>query len=125
MFRSYARVSSRFITTLHVLLAGLLCLFVCTPVVWCIPQGVVFNGVAAVLDTGSEALNHPEGVIVDNSGNVYIADTAHNQIVKVTPTGSATVLTITGLSTGLSAPESLALDDSRNLYIADTATIVS
>src|ERR1700726_1495568 len=120
MFRSYGCVSSRFITTLHVLLAGLLCLFVCTPAVWCIPPAVVFNGVAEVLDTGSTALNHPKGVVVDNSGNLYIADTAHNQIVKLTPTGSASVVAITGLSTGLSAPEGLALDDSGNLYVADT-----
>jgi sugar lactone lactonase YvrE len=120
MFRSYACVSFRFVTALHVLLAGLLCLFVCTPAVWCIPPAVVFNGVAEVLDTGSTALNHPKGVVVDNSGNLYIADTAHNQLVKLTPTGSATVVAITGLTTGLSAPEGLALDDSGNLYVADT-----
>ncbi|HEX6503546.1 MAG TPA: Ig-like domain repeat protein [Terriglobales bacterium] len=73
-----------------------------------------------VLDTGSTALNHPKGVVVDNEGNAYIADTAHNQIVKLTPAGSASALTITGLSTGLSAPQGLAIDGSGNLYIADT-----
>jgi sugar lactone lactonase YvrE len=87
---------------------------------WCIPPSVVFNGVATVLDTGSTALNHPRGVIVDNAGNIYISDTAHNQIVKETPAGSASALSITGLSTGLSGPEGLALDGSGNLYIADT-----
>ncbi|HKT89840.1 MAG TPA: hypothetical protein VJQ59_15455, partial [Candidatus Sulfotelmatobacter sp.] len=80
----------------------------------------MFNGVATVLDTGSTTLNHPKGVIVDSLGNVYIADTAHNQIVKVTPAGTASALTITGLTTGLSAPEGLALDASGNLYVADT-----
>ena len=73
-----------------------------------------------MVDTGSAALNHPKGVIVDDAGNVYIADTAHNQIVRVTPAGAATVLTITGLSTGLSTPEGLTLDDAGNLYITDT-----
>ena len=121
MLRSNGRVSSRVITRLHLLLAGCLCaLFVCAPTVWCVPPTVVFNGVAVVLDTGSTALNHPKGVIVDNAGNVYIADTAHNQIVKVTPAGNAVALSITGLSTALSAPEGLALDGSGNLYIADT-----
>ncbi|HEY6938928.1 MAG TPA: Ig-like domain repeat protein [Terriglobales bacterium] len=72
------------------------------------------------MDTGSVALNHPRGVTVDNAGNVYIADTAHSQIVKVTPAGDASALTITGLGTALSAPERLALDGSGNLYIADT-----
>jgi len=68
---------------------------------------------------GKRGSESSQGVIVDNTGNVYIADTAHNQIVKVTPAGAATVLTITGLSTGLSGPEGLALDDAGNLYIAD------
>lgn len=103
------------------LLTGSLCfLLFFAPVVWCLPPSVVFNGVASVLDTGSTTLNHPKGIVVDNAGNIYIADTAHNQIVKVTPSGSASAVIITGLVTGLSAPERLVLDDSGNLYIADT-----
>lgn len=100
MFRSYARVSALASARLAVLLAGCLCLFVCTPTLWCVPPSVVFNGVAAVVDTGSAALNHPKGVIVDSAGNVYISDSAHHQIVKVTPAGTATVLTLTGLKHG-------------------------
>ena len=119
MFRSYARVFALVSRRLPVLLAGCLCLFVCTPTLWCVPPSV-FNGVASVVDTGSAALNHPKGVIVDGAGNLYIADSAHHQIVKVTPAGTATVLVLTGLSTGLSAPEGLAIDDVGNLYIADT-----
>jgi len=72
------------------------------------------------LDTGSAALNHPQGVAVDSAGNVFIADTAHHQIVRVIPGGNASAMTITGLSTGVSGPEGLALDDAGNLYIADT-----
>lgn len=59
--------------------------------------------------------DHPRGVIVDDWGNVYIADTAHSQIVRVTRAGIAFGLVMTGLSTGLSAPEGLALDGSGNL----------
>jgi sugar lactone lactonase YvrE len=92
----------------------------CPALLWAIPPAVTFTGVAAILDTESTTLNHPKGVIVDNAGNVYIADTAHHQIVKVTPAGSASALIITGLVTGLSAPERLALDGSGNLCIADT-----
>jgi DNA-binding beta-propeller fold protein YncE len=91
--------------------------FLCTQSAWCVPPSVAFNGVAVTLDTGSAALNHPGGVIVDDGGNVYIADTAHNQIVKVTRAGVASALVITGLSTGLSAPEGLALGGSGNLHI--------
>ena len=100
--------------------AAVLLLVLCPALLWSLPATVVFNGLGSVLDTGSTALNHPKGVVLDNTGNVYIADTAHNQIVKVTPAGDATVLNITGLSTGLSVPERLALDGSGNLYIADT-----
>ncbi len=120
MFRSYARVSALLSTRLAVLLIGCLCLFLCSPTLWCIPTSVVFNGTAVVVDTGSSTLNHPKGVVVDNAGNIFIADTAHHQIVKVTPAGTATVLAITGLSTGLSTPEGLALDTAGNLYIADS-----
>ena len=98
----------------------LLFLVLCPALLWALPPAVVFNGVSSILDTGSTALNHPKGVIVDNGGKVYVADTAHNQIVKVTPAGDASALTITGLSASLSAPEGLALDGSGNLYIADT-----
>lgn len=114
MSRSYGCFPPCFITRFRFLVAGCLCLLVC------IPPSVVFNGVAAVMDTGSTPLNHPKGVIVDNAGNVYIADTAHNQIVKVTPAGNASAVVVTGLTNALSAPEGLALDDSGNLYVADT-----
>ena len=116
----YDRCSRRLITRLCLLLAGHICVLVITPTAWCVPPAVVFDGVATIVDTGSAGLNHPRGVILDNSGNLYIADTAHNQIVRVTAGGTASVLTITGLTTGLSAPEGLSLDGSGNLYIADT-----
>ena len=117
MLRSFDRVSRRYFTRLGLLLAGCF-LFGCVPALWCIPPSVVFNGVAAVLDTGSTTLNHPKGVVVDNAGNVFIADTAHSQLVKLTPAGNAGVFIITG--TSLSSPEGLALDDSGNIYVADT-----
>ena len=121
MSRLCARVSAYLITRRHLLPACILWLmFIYSGTLWCIPPSVVFNGVATVLDTGSTALNHPRGVIVDHAGNIYISDTAHNQIVKETPAGSASALSITGLSTGLSGPEGLASDGSGNLYIADT-----
>ena len=127
MLRIFGRVSPRLFSQPYFsrsdffLLVGCLCLLiVCAPTAWCVPPSVVFNGVATVLDTGTVALNHPKGLVVDNAGNIYIADTAHNQIVKVTPAGNASALIITGLGTGLSAPEGLIIDSSGNLYVADT-----
>ena len=121
MSRFSGRISARFNTRFHFLPASSLCvLFICTAMVWSLPPAVVFNGVAATLDTGTVALNHPRGVVADNAGNVYVADTAHHQIVKVTSAGDASVLNITGLSTGLNSPEGLTIDGSGNVYIADT-----
>jgi sugar lactone lactonase YvrE len=119
MFRSCGRICAGLLPRFALLLAACVCFFVGAPTLWCLPPSV-FNGVADVVDTSSVALNHPKGVILDNPGNLYIADTAHNQIVKVTPAGNASVLSITGLSTGLSTPEGLALDGAGNLYIADS-----
>src|SRR4051794_37009319 len=47
--------------------------------------------------TGSAArLNQPIGTAVDNSGNVYVADTDNYIIRKITPTGNVT--TFAGLA---------------------------
>jgi uncharacterized protein (TIGR03437 family) len=43
------------------------------------------------------SLFNPLGVAVDSQGNVYIADTAHSKILKVTPAGQATTIAGTGV----------------------------
>lgn len=114
----FGTVVARFSPRLCLLVVSLSLVWM--PSGWCLPPSVVFNGVASVLDTSTAPLNHPRGVVVDSAGDVYISDTAHNQIVKITRAGSASALTITGLITGLNAPEGLALDNSFHLYVADT-----
>jgi sugar lactone lactonase YvrE len=102
-------------------LAAVLSALLVPVVSWAGPSpGVVFNGVVTTLSTGGISLTNPAGVAVDASGNVYIADTINNQIVKVTPAGVSSVLTTTGLSPALSLPIGLAIDGSGNLYIADS-----
>lgn len=85
--------------------------------------------------TGTDALfSNPMGIIVDASGNIYVADTGNNRIRKIVIdplTGISTVTTIAGGATvgstdgaGSSArfngPQGLVLDSSGNLYVADT-----
>ena len=65
----------------------------------------------------------PQGIIVDSSGNVYVADTGNSRIVKYSANG--TFLTSWG-SYGLTAvlhfnsPKGITVDLSGNVYVADT-----
>jgi DNA-binding beta-propeller fold protein YncE len=80
-----------------------------------------FLGVVSTLSTPPYTLSQPSDITVDTAGNIYIADTSNNQIVKVNPQGVASVLTISGLNTPLKHPRAIKVDGSGNLYIADTA----
>ena len=85
----------------------------------------------------SAALNLPAGIVVDASGNVYIADTYGYRIRLVTKsTGILSTVAGTGSSGGnydtyggdggkatlarLSSPSKLALDASGNIYVSDS-----
>jgi sugar lactone lactonase YvrE len=65
----------------------------------------------------SASFNLPSDVKVDGSGNVFIADSGNNRVLKETP--SAGTYTQSTVGSGLSAPAGLAVDGSGNLYIAD------
>ncbi len=78
------------------------------------------------------ALNAPESVAVDATGNVYIADTFNHRIRRVTPQG--TITTIAGNEfaffagdggpanrASLNFPSGITLDANNNLFIADTS----
>ena len=71
------------------------------------------------------------GVAVDSSGNLFVADTGNNLVVKVSSTGVLTVVAGNGfydfsgdggraISASLGEPNDVALDDDGNLYIADS-----
>ena len=69
--------------------------------------------VSTLVSTG---LNNPQGVAVDASGNVYIADTANNQIKEWSPITQQTVVLVSGLN----GPQGVAVDSSGNVYAADS-----
>ncbi len=103
------------------------------------PSGMVTT-IAGSGNAGSDdgigtaaSFNEPEGLTIDNLGNVYVADTKNCLIRKITPTGVVTTIagsgcngTFDGLAlsqASLNAPKDVAFDASGNLYIADFCSI--
>ncbi len=101
------------------------------------PDGVVSTlaglpGYAGSTDgNGNDArFWNPQGLAVDDRGNIYVADTGNNTVRKITPTGVVT--TLAGLAGGSGAtdgsrkdtcfnsPSGVAVDRTGNIYIADT-----
>lgn len=88
------------------------------------------NGTAGYVDASglSAQFNNPEGITVDNNGNVYVSDTYNNIIREITPAGA--VSSIAGIQTlgytdgpaaaaQFYAPHGSAFDTQGNLYVAD------
>jgi CSLREA domain-containing protein len=85
-----------------------------------VAQTVTFNGYQTTVTTG---LSNPLGVAVDGAGNVYIADSFNNRVVKV-PWNSSTSsygTPTTVPTTGLLDPGDVAVDGVGDVYIADTS----
>ncbi|RKN81977.1 S-layer homology domain-containing protein [Paenibacillus ginsengarvi] len=81
-------------------------------------------------DATSAKLNYPMGVAVDNSGNLYIADTVNGRIRKVDASGTISTVAGTGvfgfsgdggsaISAQLSYPSGIAADNDGNVYFVD------
>ena len=73
--------------------------------------------------------NAPSGIAVDDSGNVYVADTGGNRIRKITPGGLVRTLAGSWITSGstdgqgiaatFNGPYGLTVDISGNVYVAD------
>jgi streptogramin lyase len=78
--------------------------------------------------------DNPQGIAVDATGNLYVADTANNSIRRVTPIGTNWVVTTvagsgrefpgsadgTNTYAKFNGPNDIAADTAGNLYVADT-----
>ncbi len=85
------------------------------------------DGTLSIIGSG---LSDPRGVAVDANGNVYIADTYHNEVKKLTPGGTLSIIAGNGnsgpptagpaTSSDLNNPAGVAVDANGNVYIADS-----
>ncbi len=97
-----------------------------------VSTGAGLAGVSGISDgTGNAArFSSPEGVTVDGSGNLYVADTDNHTIRRITSAGAVTTLAgLAGTSGGgdgggsvarFQYPSDLTVDSAGNLFVADT-----
>ena len=104
------------------------------------PAGIIStyagNGVQGFYNGGGAAtaahLNYPRGLALDSAGDLYIADSANNQIRKVTPVGVISLFAgdpngnagyggdgSQAVGALLNYPTGVAVDSAGNVYIAD------
>lgn len=96
------------------------------------------NGMLGSSGDGGAALdatlNIPQGVAVDNAGNVYISDTGNNRIRKVTPDGKIAAFAGTGeesyggdggpaAQAKIIQPLQVSVDAAGNVYFADSGNL--
>jgi sugar lactone lactonase YvrE len=101
---------------------------------WGIITTYAGNGIAAWSGDGGQAtsasLSNPNGVVMDEDGDLYIADYSNNRVRKVSSEGIIT--TVAGITTGgyrgdgwpatvamIDNPTKVTLDHNGDLYIAD------
>lgn len=65
------------------------------------------------------AIASPEGLAIDGEGNIFIADTGANAILRVD--AKSQMLTRVSLASSLNSPAALAMDRRGNLFVADRA----
>ncbi len=81
------------------------------------PQAAFAPGTVSAVNLGSLTVM-PQGTAVDPAGNLYIADTGNSRVVRVSATGTASVVDTGTLTLG--SPQGVAVDGAGTLYVADT-----
>jgi hypothetical protein len=79
-------------------------------------QSVSFAGVQTTVP--ASGLRYPNGVAVDGAGDVFIADSGNNRVVKV-PAGCTNAACQTTVGSGLDDPAGVAVDGAGDVFIAN------
>ena len=77
--------------------------------------GPVYNQDPACSADQDKFLRQPEGVAVDGAGNIYVADTGKNRVLKIASDGTQTTI-----ASQLSQPEGVLVDGAGNLFVTET-----
>jgi sugar lactone lactonase YvrE len=85
------------------------------------PQVNFVPGIQSVVGSLSNQTTpaQPAGVAIDAGGTLYVSDAANKQVVKLPPTGAATIVA-NSATNGLGLPAGVAVDGLGNVYIADS-----
>jgi uncharacterized protein (TIGR03437 family) len=77
--------------------------------------GPVYNQDPACSPDQPGFLRNPQGVAVDETGDIFVADTGKNRVLKIAPDGTQSTI-----GSGFSQPQGVFVDSAGNLYVTDT-----
>jgi sugar lactone lactonase YvrE len=78
------------------------------------PEAAFSPGTQHTVSTGTYALNQAKGLALDAAGDLFVADTLNQRVIKVGANGTQTTAGF-----GLQYPQGLAVDGAGDLFIAD------
>lgn len=87
----------------------------------CVGQGYNYSSQFGSSGTGNGQFDSPWGVVLDGSGNIYVADQNNNRIEKFSSTGTySTQWGSSGTGNGqFNGPRGIAIDGLGNVYVCD------